>query len=189
MTLEQLQESNKHLIIYGTDSEKFKNYGRILTGYNTSEIENYISSSFKVPETGSTYVPRIEGLCEIPVIQELFKDVYGGLEAQAGVCAGKNKVFNGIEFHQGSETVIAVTDCVLFVGKKTDMDGKTFNGELAECFFAKKGQVIEMFDTTLHYSPCNTGDYFITVVILLNGTNTPLKSPSGMISRKKGSDL
>lgn len=114
----------------------------------------------------------------------MFHDVYGGLEAQAGICAGRNKVFNGIEFHQGSETVVALTDCVLFVGKKSDMVGQTYNGERAECFFMEKGQIIEMYDSTLHYSPCNTGDYFITVVILLKGTNTPLENPSGLLTKK-----
>lgn len=184
MTLDQVQQANPHLKIYSSRDDRFRPYGRVLTGYVLDEIEACVQASLQLPGSGSTYIPFIPEISNTRAVQQLFYDVYGGLEAQAGICAGQNKVFNGIEFHQGSETVIALTDCVLFVGKKADMTGQNYDGGLAECFFLEKGQIIEMYDTTLHYCPCNTGGYFITVVILLKGTNTPIEKPAGLLTKK-----
>ena len=47
--------------------------------------------------------------------------------------------------------------------------------EDARVFFVPKGTAIEMFQTTLHLSPCKvTDEGFKGVVILPRGTNTPL---------------
>lgn len=184
MILEQLQEQNPHLTPYAVEDGRFRPYGRILSGYGIREYEAYVKDSFEVPASGSLYLPSLPELCGMRVTQRLSREVYGGLETQAGICAGRNKVLNGVEYHQGSETVAALTDCVLFVGKKTDMLGETYDGSLAECFFVRKGCVVELYDTTLHYCPCNTDSRFITVVVLLKGTNTLLESPSGLLTKK-----
>ena len=43
-------------------------------------------------------------------------------------------------------------------------------------FFVEKGTAVEMYQTTLHLSPCRTSDEgFKDIVILPRGTNTPFK--------------
>ncbi|MCI7087020.1 MAG: DUF4867 family protein, partial [Lachnobacterium sp.] len=44
-----------------------------------------------------------------------------------------------------------------------------------EAFKVPAGTVVEMYETTLHYAPCNAADGgFKCVVILPRGTNTPI---------------
>lgn len=184
MKLEQLQKENPNIEIISINDNRFRPYGKILEGYELEELEEFAKKNIEVPKVGSKYIVSIPEMEKLSVIQKIFADVYAGMEAEAGVCVGQNKALMGIEFHQGSETIIALKDCVLILGKKQDMIDNTYDGALVEYFFVKQGQVIEIYDTTLHYSPCNVDDYFMTIVILLKGTNEPLENAKGMIVKK-----
>ena len=53
----------------------------------------------------------------------------------------------------------------------------TYRVEDAKVFFVEKGTAIEMYQTTLHLSPCRVTDKgFKDIVILPRGTNTPLEN-------------
>ncbi len=184
MKIHEVQNKNKHLEIFEIKNKRFCPYGRLLKSYDISELEQFAKEHIAVPKEGSSYTVSIPKMEKLSVIQSIFKDVYAGMEAQAGVCTGQNKQLTGIEFHQGSETIIALKDCVLILGKKQDMKGETYEGTLTECFFIEKGQIVELYDTTLHYAPCNTEDYFMTIVILLKGTNEPLENAKGLVTKK-----
>lgn len=184
MTIDEVRRENPHLKIYDIADPEFRQYGRVLTGYNVNGMEEAVFGTEEMPAQGSRYVPDIPALRELPEVRRLALAVYGGLPIQAGVCMGCNKIFNGVEFHQGSETTVALTDIVFFAGKKSDIEEESYQSRLSECFYAKKGTVFEMYDTTLHYCPCSVNDNFVTVVILLRGTNTPLAMPSGLLVKK-----
>ena len=62
------------------------------------------------------------------------------------------------------------------------IEDNTYRFENAKVFFVPKGTAVEMYQTTLHLSPCRVCDAgFKGVVILPKGTNTPLedKTPNG----------
>ena len=95
---------------------------------------------------------------------------------QIGYCNGVNSTYNGFEYHKGSEINVAVTDFMLVLGHVWDIrDNQFFVGD-EKVFFVPKGTAIEMYQTTLHLSPCKVSDDgFKDIVILPRGTNTPLE--------------
>ena len=86
------------------------------------------------------------------------------------------------EAPEGSEINVAVTDFMLILGHVWQIEDNTYRFENAKVFFVPKGTAVEMYQTTLHLSPCRVCDAgFKGVVILPKGTNTPLedKTPNG----------
>lgn len=164
-----------HQEIYEVSSTEFKTYGRVLEGYQNRELIQYIKEKTKIPETGNCYlasVPEMEQTIDAKLIQD---SIYGGMPIQIGYCNGKNSTYNGFEYHKGSETIIAVTDFMLVLGHIYDMKDNTYHVEEAQVFLVRQGQMIEIYQTTLHLSPCKvTKEGFQAVIILPKGTNTPL---------------
>ena len=69
-----------------------------------------------------------------------------------------------------SETIIAVTDYILALGKRQDMEENDYDIEKCELFYVPKGTVVELYATTLHYTPITVKDSFETICLLLRGT-------------------
>ena len=94
-----------------------------------------------------------------------------------GTPATEDRPFHAmIEYHRNSEINIAVTDMILLLGWLPDVtDEFTYDTAKIEAFKVPAGTVVEMYETTLHYAPCNAADGgFKCVVILPKGTNTPI---------------
>ena len=54
-------------------------------------------------------------------------------------------------------------------------DEYTFDTSTCKIFHCPKGVAVEVFATSLHYAPCNTGDNgFRVIVVLPKGTNLDL---------------
>jgi hypothetical protein len=173
MGYKELCARNPGMRIYQTDDSKLLEYGKVWTGYNLDDVFKW-AENFQIPEHGNTYQASDPDLESIPVTQKIISDIYGGSLAQAGPCCGHNQVLNGIEYHIGSEVTIAIKPCVLFLGKLHDMVHDTYEGNLSEAFYIESGQIVQTYETTLHYTPCKVEDYFFTVCILPRGTGTPL---------------
>ncbi len=99
------------------------------------------------------------------------------MPVQVGICYGFNSKLNGLEYHVGSEIVVAITDTVLLVAHLNDMDGKTINSDKVVGVFVPAGSAFKMYETTLHFAPCKVNDEgFKTLIILPKGTNLPLEN-------------
>lgn len=173
--LEELSALNS-VPILSVHGDEFKNYGRVISGYDFSELISYMEEHTDIPQEGNVYVasvPEMEALAEVPKIRDSF---YGGMPIQAGYCNGRNSTYNGFEYHKGSEINIAVTDFMLVLGHSWDISERlTYHVAEAQVFYIEKGTAIEMYQTTLHLSPLRTQEEgFKGVVILPKGTNTPL---------------
>ena len=173
--LEELNRINSVRIL-DVHSEEFRSYGRVIEGYDTSALTEYLEGFTQVPEQGNVYVASVPEMEALPVVAELQKTFYGGMPVQCGYCNGRNSTYNGFEYHKGSEINVAATDFMLVLGHSWDISGDlTYSVDKAQPFFVEKGTVIEMYQTTLHLSPLRTQDEgFKGVVILPRGTNTPL---------------
>lgn len=174
--LQHLNEVNDVTIKSVLDAEAFKTYGRVVEGYDFSEITAYMEAHTEIPETGNVYVasvPEMEAFAEKERVENL---IYGGMPIQIGYCNGRNTTYNGFEYHKGSEINVAVTDFMLCLGHVWDINDNTYDIKDVQVFFVPKGTAIEMYQTTLHLSPCRvTDEGFKGVVILPKGTNTPLE--------------
>lgn len=173
--LKQLQEKNTKKI-KSLNSESFVKYGRILTGFDTTQIIKYMEEQTQIPEAGNIYVASVEEMEKFSLYSQLKNSVYGGMDIQFGFCNGKNTTYNGCEYHKGSEITIAVTDFMIIFGDVNDICDNEYDNSKAEIFYVEKGTVFEIYQTTLHLSPCCVREEgFKSVIILPKGTNTPLE--------------
>ena len=66
------------------------------------------------------------------------------------------------------------------------MENHLYDSKKIKRFYIRKGEIVEIFSTTLHYTPIQTDELgFSLGVILLEGTNTELDSPSDPFLTKK----
>lgn len=157
----------------------FRTYGKKLEEFDFSGYVDQIkkTADISIPTSGNEYHPSVKTLEDSEVFEWLRWNIYGGLNIQLGTCAGHNKNTTAVEYHAGSEVVIALTDCILPLGHTFDMDGNTYDAKLMEKFFLKKGEAVELFGTTLHYSPIESdSNGYFTLVALLKGTNEDLEN-------------
>ena len=160
--------------IFSVRDERFRKYGKVWEGFECSKILKEMEHT-PLPDD-VIYVPSVE---EMEVLQEAVEfqnRVYGGLPIQIGYCNGNNHKLNALEYHRNSEINIAVTDMILLIGQLADVTPEhTYDTAKVEAFHVPAGTVVEMYETTLHYAPCNVGDNgFKCVVILPKGTNTEI---------------
>lgn len=174
--LNELIQKNQ-LPIYDVADERFKTYGKIVEGYDFSELISYMEKNTDIPEQGNIYVPSVKEMELTDVAKRVQNEFYGEMPIEIGFCNGRNTTYNGFEYHKGSEINIAVTDFMLVLGHTWDIKDNTYFTSQAEVFYVKKGTAIEMYQTTLHLSPCRVhDDGFKGIVILPEGTNTELLS-------------
>lgn len=188
MTLEIIRKKNSHKVINEINDKGFSRYGRILHTAGAANFVEYVTNTYEKPKKGSAYIVDIDGMHGFPVIDEIKRVVYGEMEIECGICHGHNNTLMGLEYHQGSEVNIAVTDFILALAKKEDMKENTIASERLKLFYVPAGSVIELYESTLHYCPfsCNE-DGFSCVVLLLDKTNTsiPYKSGELLVKRNK----
>lgn len=162
--------------VFSVNDPAFKTYGRVVLGYDFSELEKYMNEKTSVPENGNMYVASVPEMEKSEVAEQVKSILYGDMDIEIGFCNGRNSTFNGFEYHKGSEINIAVTDFCLCLGHVWDIENNTYDIEKVQVFYVPKGTAIEMYQTTLHLSPCKTSDDgFRGVVILPKATNTPVE--------------
>ena len=160
--------------IFSVSDEKFRKYGKVWNGMECAKIIKEMEHT-PLPED-VIYVPSVEEMENLSEAEQFKNRVYGGLPIQIGYCNGNNHKLNALEYHRNSEINIAVTNMILLVGWLPDVaDNHTYDTSKVEAFFVPSGTVVEMYETTLHYAPCNDGEQgFKCVVILPKGTNTEI---------------
>lgn len=164
--LEDIQKLNDQYLIKSVFDSSFQTYGSIVQE-NMDEAINFV----KEHSFDASYIPSVKEVEDIPCIQKLSQKIYGYLDVIAGVVSGHNEVLNGIEYHQCSEVIIAVTDYILVVGHRWDMQNQEYDSSKCEIFYVPQGTVVECYATTLHYTPiCVEDGGFQTICLLLKGT-------------------
>jgi hypothetical protein len=177
--IKRLNEVND-VTVYPVSDEAFRTYGNVVTDYDFSELISYMEQSTEIPENGNVYVASVPEMEEMQTAKTVSDFFYGGMPIEVGYCNGRNTTYNGFEYHKGSEINVAVTDFMLVLGHTWLIKDNTYRVEDAQVFFVPKGTAIEMFQTTLHLSPCRVCDEgFKGIVILPKGTNTPLANKPG----------
>ena len=165
------------LKILSADDPEFQKYGRIIKGYDCSELIKKMTDTPLPNEP--IYVPSDPKLEKLSIFKELQNREFGGLPIQLGYRNGNNTLLNAVEYHRTSEINVAVTDLILLLGSEQDIDPEQFTYDTSriEAFFIPAGTMIEVYATTLHYAPCNAAkDGFRCVVVLPRDTNLPLET-------------
>jgi len=160
--------------IYSVFDPEFAPYGKVLGGYDTAELIEAMNA-IPLPENGTAYEPGIASLEACRVFHCLQDRAYGGMPVQLGMCWGHNTKLNCLEYHRDSEVNIGEGDFILLLAKMEDIvDGKLDTAKV-KAFRAPAGAAVEVYETSLHYAPCQVDDSgFRVAVVLPRGTNTYL---------------
>lgn len=160
----------------------FASYGKVIDGYDLAPLLKKLAETTNKPADGTIYVPSDAALEALPIFGELSDRFYGGMPIQFGYCNGSNVALNCLEYHRDSEVNILADDIVLLVAPLQKLRGGSLDTSAVEAFLAPAGSAIQLYETTLHYAPCNApgGDGFRVVVVLARGTNTdkPVITPA-----------
>lgn len=161
--------------IYSVFDPEFREYGKVLTGYDTSELVEAMKK-VEMPSEGVAYEPWIDSLEACKIFGELGENAFGGMPIELGMCWGYNRSLNCLEYHRNSEINIGATDFVLLLAKQEKIiDGKLDTADVV-AFEAPAGAVVEVYATSLHYAPCRVNEEgFRVAVVLPKNTNTDLE--------------
>ena len=98
---------------------------------------------------------------------------------QIGYCNGYNTKLNCLEYHRGSEINIPANDIVLLLAPLQSVKKGKLHTSAVEAFYVPKGTPVLIYETTLHYAPCNavvdgevSKEGFRVIVVLPKDTNT-----------------
>ncbi len=186
MSLENIKELNKSLKIYTTSDKEFAEYGIVIKNIDTSEIIK-AAEKIEYPTEGSMYVPALDAFEALPIAKEITDLCFGTLDTQIGYCYGRSCFLNALEWHMSSEVNVAVTDLILLLARRSELQDNKLDSSSVKAFYIKKGEIVEVFATTLHFCPCQVEtEGFGCVVALPRGTNVPLDgdSPDPYLFRK-----
>ena len=149
-------------------------YGEVLTGYDLNGLISLLDSTTEKPSDSVIYVPGDPALEALPVSEELSLGAYGGMPIQVGYCNGNNHKLNCLEYHRGSEINITSGDMILLLAPLQKVSDGELDTKEVEAFLAPAGTAVLIYETTLHYAPCNApgSDGFRVAIILPKGTNT-----------------
>lgn len=173
-SLERLRSLNPGLDIRPVEDPGFARYGRILTEYDFRGLIDLVRE-FPVPATTNTYTAEIPAAREMAIHAELASSLYGEMPIQIGFGGGHCHSLNALEWHKGNEVNVAVTEFVVMLASLEDLEGGFLDTGRVRTFHLAQGQAVELYGTTLHYSPCNADSRpFRMLVVLPQGTNLPL---------------
>ena len=160
-------------------SHAFEKYGKVLNGYDVTDLLKKLEETTKKPADSVIYEPGDKGLEALPIAKEFSDNAYGGMPIQVGYCNGFNTKLNCLEYHRGSELNIPADDIVLLLAPLQNVKNGTLDTSNVEAFFVPKGTVVQVYETTLHYAPCNgvkfgevNKDGFRVIIVLPKDTNT-----------------
>lgn len=165
----------------------FKPFGRVIKGYYLRSLIEEMDKT-ECPSDRVVYEPSVRSLETLKINRQFSEEAYGGMPIQIGYCNGRNHLLNAVEYHRDSELNLACTDLILLVGKRQDIGRDyTYDTGKMQAFLVKKGTLVEIYSTTLHYAPISAGEHenFRCVVVLPRGTNEPLPACRGKAHTKE----
>lgn len=176
--LERLQKQNSDIEILSVFSSEFESFGRVINSIKTNELNDIIKAAEKLPmPDGVSYLPAVDGLELCSAAKYIENELFGTLPTQVGYCWGHNSLLNATEWHTSSEVNVAVTPIVLILGDRRDVKDGMIDSSKFKAFYLPKGTAVEIYATTLHYTPCQASvDGFGCIVALPKGTNTALET-------------
>ena len=163
--------------VYKTEGPEFRAYGRILEGFEVTSLLE-IMETIPLPQEGVCYVASLPELEAQAAAKQLEARAYGELPTELGMCYGWNRALNCLEYHRTSEITVVLYEVILFLALETEIEAGSLPTSKVRAFQIPAGAVVELYATTLHYTPCHvdgkTG--FKIAVLLPRGTNLPLNS-------------
>lgn len=171
--------------IYSVNDREFQKYGRVLSGYDFTELFEKCRETVVLPDEGFDYFPSHEEMEALLVAEELRLRAFGGMPIQIGSVFGRNNKMGCLEYHKSSELNISLDKVILVLGCESELEDLRFDSAKAMAFEVPAETGVELFGTTLHYAPISTSESGYRVICVLpKGTN----GPKPEILTEKGED-
>ena len=159
--------------IYSVRDEEFSCFGKVIDNPFYEELKA-AAEEIEVPSEGCSYLASVPAF-ETEERMKHYREYFGDMDVQLGYCWGRNDKLNALEWHKSIEIHCAIEDMVLLLGDIRLMKENKFDSANVKAFEVKAGESVEIYPTTLHFTPAAAdGKVFKNVVILPKGTNTPL---------------
>ena len=159
-------------------TSSFAKYGKVLQGYDVKALLEKLDATTDKPANAVIYTPSDPALEAISGA-DFSTNAYGGMPIEIGYCNGNNTKLNCLEWHRGSEINIPSNDIVLLLAPLSSVKKGKLNTNAVEAFYVPKGTVVQVYETTLHYAPCNavkngevSKEGFRVIIVLQKDTNT-----------------
>ena len=192
-SLARLRAANPALALDSTADPSFAEFGRIIRGLPVAPLVEWMRA--KVPIGPEVAYQRsigdmedLQGPAGKTWGQWASRSLYGGAPAQVGWVAGRNARLNAFEYHKASECLVAATPLILLLGRMADLEGfARFDSAQVRGFFVTAGTVLELYATSLHFSPVMAEPRgFCAAIILPLGTNAPLEGIDSALGGEDG---
>lgn len=171
---EYLREKNPGLKLYSVADREFAPYGQILSLGDVSELHSAMEKT-SIPESGNQYLASAAVLEEVPLMQAVGHDVFGGMEIQCGCCNGHGHKLNALEYHKCSEVNFTTTGLVLLLALPSDMEDGRLSSAAVKGFYLPPDVPVEIYPRVLHFAPCRVREEgFNCLVVLEKGVNSPI---------------
>ena len=163
---------------------EFRAYGRVISGYDFSELISVLKDSTPCPDNGTVYVTSDKKLESLDAAKVLRTNIYGHMPIEIGYCNGHNTKLNALEYHRDSEVNITADDVILLLAKKEEInDDYSIDTSKVKAFLIPAGTAVEIYATSLHYAPCHVrNEGFRVAVVLPRGTNEALSTKTEILS-------
>lgn len=175
--------SEVNMKIYSVKDPEFREYGRIVTGYEvqTADIVRALHDKTPCPDVGTGYVPEEPELQKLDAARKLAPSLFGGIPVEFGWCNGHNTKLNCLEYHRNSEFNLGTEDFILLLAKQSDLHDWKLDSSVVKAFLVPEGTLVEVYATSLHYAPCQSSKDkgFRVLVALPEGTNTDAPKTAG----------
>ncbi len=170
--------------LYSVKDCEFRPYGRVIDGYDFSELISVLKDSTPCPDNGTVYVASDKKLESLDAAKTLGANVYGRMPIEIGYCNGHNTKLNALEYHRDSEVNIAADDVILLLAKKEEInDDYSLDTSKVKAFLVPAGTAVEVYATSLHYAPCHVkNEGFRVAVVLPRGTNESLSTKTEILT-------
>ncbi len=168
-------KANPSLQIKSCKSAEFRQFGRI-HDFKFQKIKEYLST-LPMPSQlgGETYIPEDHAIDKyVDECHYIRANLFGQVPCQIGSYVGQAYKLNALEYHKCSEILILTEAAVLLLASIWDLDNFTLNTSKMQAFFVEADSCIELYNTTLHFSPLAVTSRGIRqAVVQQQGTNTP----------------
>lgn len=176
------------MILLNCSDKAFKRYGFGITGYDFAGLLDALGGA-PCPKDAVVYEAEHPALQNQPVSVQISSNLFGGMPVQLGYCNGHNVMLNCLEYHRGSELIVAGTPLILLLADLRNIENGSLDTSKVEAFLVPCGGAVLLYETTLHYAPCTASqnDHFRAVICLPKGTNlakpeiTPLNDNDRML--------
>lgn len=178
--LQKLRRDNPEMDLRGVHALMELGFGRVLEGFDTEPL---VAALETIPfEPGQVmYQASHEKLEAIDEVRKIERAVFGEIPMQAGCCLGHNLKLNAVEYHKGSEVIVAATDMVLLLGHAARLRDCRLNSRALVGVAVPRGTVLELWPLVLHFAPIHTDKGgFRAGIFLPRGTNLELEQ--GLLS-------